>query len=195
MLHLTSTNGHAQVSNNSDPGNLEKARDGRWIPNPSGITHEMLSNEQGSKTISHAEPQVSIAMPTGGGWGPTNGSVGQIHADKIHEQSARRVLRRPSTARSSGRKPSSKEDEPASMRNGTNHTSMVETSIQTSKKRKKGGLGTVIRRLFSRRSVKNRISLPAPVDHQKHVSDSARKPSKRQLTSIEGPEHLHHLSF
>ncbi|KAL8820487.1 MAG: hypothetical protein Q9191_007506 [Dirinaria sp. TL-2023a] len=169
MLHLTSTNGHAQISNTTDPGNLEEARDGTWISNPSKITHEMLNNERGSNTISHAEPQVSIPVPTAGDRGPMSGSVGKIHVEKVREQSPRTVIRRPSTARSSGRKPSSKEEEPASMRNGTNHTSMVETSIQAaSKKRKKGGLGTVIRRLFGRRSVKNRISLPAPVNHQKH---------------------------
>lgn len=169
MLHLTSTNGHAQMSNITDPGNLEEARDGTWISKPSDITHEMLNNER-AKTVSRAEPQGSIAVPTGGGREPINGSVGQIRVEKVHEQSPRRVLRRPSTARSLGHKPSSKDDEPVSMRNGTNHTSMVETSIQTSKKRKKGGLGTVIRRLFGRRSVKNRISLPAPVNYQKHVS-------------------------
>lgn len=167
MLQSTSANGHAQVSHTTDPGNLEEARHGTWISNISDITPEMLNNERDSKSVSHAERQVSIAVPTGGGRGPSSGSLGQIHAEKVHEQPPRRVLRRPS-ARSLGRKPSSKEDEPAPIRNGTNHPSMAETSLQTSKKRKKGGLGTVIRRLFGRRSVKNRISLPAPVDHRKH---------------------------
>ena len=175
MVHLTSTNGHAQVSNVNDPGYLDQTHDDTWLPHTSHITHDMPSSERGSKTISHTEQQVGLILPKGHGRRPTNGSVGQIYAEKLREPSPRRLLRRPSTARSLGRKSSSKEDDPASTRNGTHHTSMAETSLQTPKKRKKGGFGTVIRRLFGRRSVKNRISLPAPVNHQKHVSYSRRK--------------------
>ncbi|KAL8731404.1 MAG: hypothetical protein Q9181_004320 [Wetmoreana brouardii] len=56
---------------------------------------------------------------------------------------------------------------PTSLRNGPNRTSMNGTSPQP-KKPKSGGLRNTFRRLFGRKSPKNRISLPAPVPYPRH---------------------------
>ncbi|KAL8948037.1 MAG: hypothetical protein Q9222_005740 [Ikaeria aurantiellina] len=56
---------------------------------------------------------------------------------------------------------------PASLRNGSYRTSMNGASPQP-KKPKSGGLRSTLRRIFGRRSEKNRISLPAPVGYSRH---------------------------
>lgn len=66
---------------------------------------------------------------------------------------------------------------PESLCNGPNRTSMNDTSSQ-SRKPKSGGLRNTFRRLFGRKSQKDRISLPAPVGYPRHVS------SKRNLLTL-----------
>ena len=113
----------------------------------------------------------SNRAPTAGGSheGSPGSSVGQIFNEKLRDQSPRRALYRESTSRSQGRRPSTR-DEAVSRQNGYNRNSMA-GSIKPSlpKKRKKSGLGTVIRRIFGKRSVKNRISLPAPTENPYNV--------------------------
>ena len=115
------------------------------------------------------------APPAGGSHeGSRNGSVGHIHNEKIRGQSPKRVLHRKSTARSQGRRPSTR-DGSMPMQNGHVRASMADSAmLGEPKKRKKGGLGTVIRRIFGKRSVKNRISLPAPTENHYNVGDLSR---------------------
>lgn len=100
--------------------------------------------------------------------GSPGSSVGQIYNEKLREQSPRGILYRESTARSQGRRPSTR-GEAMPMQNGHCRTSMAESfKAQPPKKRKKTGLGTVIRKIFGR-SVKNRISLPATTENHYNV--------------------------
>lgn len=110
------------------------------------------------------------AHPAGGSHGGSPGSsVGQIYNEKLRDRSSRPIPYRQSTARSQGRGPSIR-DERLSMHNGQNRASLMSPSKPpTPQKRKKSGLGTVIRKIFGRRSVKNRISLPAPTENHFHV--------------------------
>ncbi|KAL8869820.1 MAG: hypothetical protein Q9174_003977 [Haloplaca sp. 1 TL-2023] len=59
------------------------------------------------------------------------------------------------------------EGTPASLRNAPNRTSMIRTSPQA-RKQKSGGLRSTFRRLFGRKSAKDRISLPAPAVYPRH---------------------------
>ncbi|KAL9583600.1 MAG: hypothetical protein Q9203_005014 [Teloschistes exilis] len=56
---------------------------------------------------------------------------------------------------------------PSSLRNGPTRASMNGTSPQA-KKPKSGGLKNTFRRLFGKKSAKDRISLPAPVPYDRH---------------------------
>ena len=105
--------------------------------------------------------------PTAGGSyeGSPGSSVGQIYNEKLRDQSPKRVLYRESTTRSQGRRPSTR-DEVMPTQNGYNRSSMAGSAKPSiAKKRKKSGFGTVIRRIFGKRSVKHRISLPAPTEN------------------------------
>ena len=95
-------------------------------------------------------------------------SVGQIYSEKLRERSPRVQGYRDSAVGPQGRRPSTKNE---SLRhNGQTRISTIDPSNPPStKKRKKSGLGTVIRRLFGRRTVKNRISLPAPTENGHNV--------------------------
>ena len=101
--------------------------------------------------------------------GSQSSSVGPISSEKVRERSPRPIQYRASITKSQGRRPSTR-DEPLPMHNGHVRASMSDPSKPPSpKKRKKSGLGTVIRRIFGKRSVKNRISLPAPTENHYNV--------------------------
>lgn len=172
MRNSGSSNGHGRGSKIGGSGSLGKTLDGGWPSNSSEISRDMLRHEKEVQTMSNAESHISMAISPGGSARGTSpgGHIGPIYTEKVREQSPRKVLKRPSTARSPGRRPSSKDDMSTPVGNGTRGLSVAEPNFSASKKRKKGGLGTVIRRIFGRRSVKNRISLPAPVKHHEHVN-------------------------
>ncbi|KAL9604033.1 MAG: hypothetical protein Q9219_000795 [cf. Caloplaca sp. 3 TL-2023] len=69
---------------------------------------------------------------------------------------------------------------PNSLRNGPRNGSMNGT-LQP-KKPKVGGIRNTFRRLFGRKSAKDRISLPAPVDYPRHVSCKRGDPRKYVLS-------------
>ena len=194
-----SANDHARILSNSGPGALHQADDSRPPSNIPETANYKLSNKKSTQATSISEPRVSVILPSSGiSRGPSPGSgVGQIYAEKTRGQSPKRVQHRQSTARTQGRKSSSKNDASAPMQNGTLHISMAEsTNSPTSTKRKKSGLGTVIRRIFGRRSVKNRISLPAPVEHHNNVSavwDRGR-PRRMRADIFKGSAHIHYLA-
>jgi len=174
----------------TDPGALHKADVGRQQPpNISEIKQYKLSNGQPTHATCVSEPLVGVVVPSSAiSRGPSpGGSVGPNNTEKPRGPSPRSVLKRPSTARSQVRKSSLRDDASAPMQNGTHHISMADSSkLPGSPKRKRSGLGTVIRRIFGRRSVKNRISLPAPVEHHHNVRSSARAPNCR-LTREKDP--------
>ncbi|KAL8790041.1 MAG: hypothetical protein Q9195_006543 [Heterodermia aff. obscurata] len=101
--------------------------------------------------------------------GSQSSSVGPISNEKLRERSPKTIQYRASITKPQGRRPSTR-DEPLPIHNGHVRASMADLSKPpSSKKRKKSGLGTVIRRIFGKRSVKNRISLPAPTES--HYND------------------------
>lgn len=154
-------------------GSSSQADDNRQPSSVSEFTQYKLNNENSAHTPSVGDSPAGAIVPTSGrSRGPSSESgVGQIYTEKTRGPSPKRVQYRPSVGRSRGRKSSPKDDVTATMQNGTHHVSMAESAkMPASPKRKKSGLGTVIRRIFGRRSVKNRISLPAPVEHRRHVS-------------------------
>lgn len=181
------------------PEACHKADDGRQPPNMSETTPYKLSNGQPTLATFVSESPVGVVVPSSAiSRGPSpGGSVGPNNTEKPRGLSPRSVLKRPSTARSQGRKSSLKDDVSAPMQNGTHHVSMADSSkLPAPPKRKRSGLGTVIRRIFGRRSVKNRISLPAPVEHHHNVRSFSRAPNcrltceKDSLTFITSPSNL-----
>lgn len=170
MDDLTSANnGHTKSISIIGPGSFERADRSRKPSNTSESTLYKLSNE---KPLAPSLNEAPVNGPSNGnprGPSPGESAVGQAYTEKVRGLSPKRIQYRQSTARSQARKSSLKEDASA-MQNGTHHTSMADSKPPISPKRKKSGLGTVIRRIFGRRSVKNRISLPAPVEHRHHVS-------------------------
>ena len=97
--------------------------------------------------------------------------VGQVSSEKIPEQSSHRLPYRQSI-------PNSQEQVKGSdgvvtpQRNGIYRDSMADdlSKPADTPKRKSSGLRTTLRRIFGRKSAKNRISLPAPAVAQNHVS-------------------------
>ena len=100
--------------------------------------------------------------------------VEHIYSEKIPEKSPRRRLHRQSTLTDRRQTVGSKGSyvAPTPLRNGTYGDSMADdlSKSATPQKHRSGGLRTAIRRIFGRKSAKNRISLPAPVEVRHTVS-------------------------
>ena len=175
MVNLNA-NDHSKFQLTTGTGALHQADNSRQPSNTPRIAPYKLSNEDATYATSFSERSAGRMSRD-----PSSGSgVGQTYNEKTRGPSPRKIQKRPSTARSQGRKSSSKDDEPAIIQNGSHHVSMADSAkAPTPTKRKKSGLGGVIRRIFGRRSVKNRISLPGPVEHRHHVGFA------RQLLDIE----------
>lgn len=102
--------------------------------------------------------------------GSPTSSVGQIYNEKLRERPPGHAPYRQSNAKLRGRRPSTRDDF-LPMHNGHTSVSMTDPSkLPSPNKRKKSGLGSVIRRIFGKRSVKDRISLPAPTESHYNVS-------------------------
>jgi len=180
MVDTMSANDNRILLSTTDPGALHKADDGIQPPKISEITQYKLSNGSPTHATCVSEPLVGIIVPSSTiSRDPSpGGSVGPNNTEKSRGPSPRSVLKRPSTARSHGRKASLRHDASVPMENGTHHVSMADSSkLPASPKRKRSGLGTVIRRIFGRRPVKNRISLPAPIEHHHPVRSFSRAPN------------------
>lgn len=196
MIDARSANDNARSLSTTGLGTSPQADNGRQPPTASEITQYKLSNGKPTHATSVSEPPMGLNVPSRGTSRVPSpgGSVGQNNTEKPRGPSPRRVLKRPSTARPQGQKSSFKDDASAPLQNGTHHVSMADTSkLPASPKRKKNGFGEVIRKLFGRRSVKNRISLPAPVEHHNNVSKSPRPLTEIDLWA--GPAYLYHLPF
>ena len=87
-------------------------------------------------------------------------------------------------------------DPPPSLRNGNHRdTKRESTLMQTSpKKERKAGFRNTLRRMFTRRSTRDRISMPNPTIYPRHVSSFSLSPRSSTLTPIQGPRGVHHLS-
>ena len=158
-----STNNTIETTPISGFDTLQKPGEGAQFSTVFEIARSRHGTDHGLDGMS-----ASNRAPTAGGSheGSPGSSVGQIYSEKLRDQSPRRVLCRESTARSQGRRPSTR-DEAMPVQNGYNRDSMAGPARPSlPKKRKKSGLGTVIRRIFGKRSVKNRISLPAPTENR-----------------------------
>ena len=97
--------------------------------------------------------------------------IGHVYSEKIPEQSSHRVPFSQSIPNSQEQIKGS-DGTPTPLRNGTYHDPMADdlSNNTNTQKRKSGGLRTTLRRIFGRKSAKNRISLPAPAGAQHNVS-------------------------
>lgn len=182
MVDTMSASDSRILLSTTGPGTCHKVDNRNQPPNTSRITPYKLSNGQLTHATSVNELPVGVVVPSNAiSRGPSpRGSLGPNNAEEHPGPSPRKVLKRPSTTRSQGRKSILRDDASAPMQNGSHRISMANSSkLPDSSKRKRSGLGTVIRRIFGRRSVKNRISLPAPVEHHNNVSLFSGAPNCR----------------
>lgn len=94
-------------------------------------------------------------------------SFGHVYSEKIPERSPRRLLYTQSAFNNQEQTAWSKASDgiPTPIRYGTYRDSMADDlSRPIPRKRKSGGLRAAIRRIFGRKSAKDRISLPAPAE-------------------------------
>lgn len=95
-----------------------------------------------------------------------------VYDEKVAEQIPRRS--EPKLPKAELRKQQNRSNDPTPSRDGTDRDPMADDrpGRTTPKKAKGHGLKIMIRRLFSKKSVKNRISMPAPVIDPHNVSSS-----------------------
>ncbi len=128
-----------------------------------------LDSSMSSSNTTRSSPPGSSSLDTSVETGPPIPKL----APPI-EPYSRPVSRKGPKARTAGERPAwssvlNSDGTPESLRDGPSRTSMNGTSPQ-SRKPKSGGLRNTFRRLFGRKSPKDRISLPAPVGYPRHVS-------------------------
>lgn len=103
----------------------------------------------------------------------------RVYDEKLAEQAPRRLRHKPQSIRLREQQNPSKDLTP--LRDGTDRDSMADDYPEQiiPKKAKSRGLRTMIRRLFSKKTAKNRISMPAPVTTSRNVSlnSNRRHPS------------------
>lgn len=97
-------------------------------------------------------------------------TVERIYDEKLAEHTPQRLKHKPSTI--GLREQSIRSKGLTSLRDGTGRDSSADESLgPTMPKKAKGrGLRTILRRMFSKKPVKNRISMPAPVMNPRNVS-------------------------
>ena len=87
-------------------------------------------------------------------------------------------------------------DPSASLRNGNRRDTKRESTLMqnTPKKERKVGFRNTLRRMFTRRSTRDRISMPDPTVYPRHVSSLNHSPRSTTLTPRQGPRRIHYLS-
>ena len=80
-------------------------------------------------------------------------------------------------------------------RNGNHRDTKRESALlQTPpKKERKAGFRNTLRRMFTRRSTRNRISMPNPIVYPRHVSVPEHSPHRTTLTSKQGSGRVYNL--
>ena len=109
--------------------------------------------------------------PSGGSRdGSPESSLGQSYSEKQLEASPRRLRHIGSTQ--AAREAWQRSGPPSGMvRNGSSRDTRLDMpKPASSKKEKKGGFRNTLRRMFGRRSPRDRISMPAPTVYPRHVS-------------------------
>lgn len=118
-------------------------------------------------------------------------TIAQYSTEKLAEPLPRRLKHKPQTIGVRERNAWSKDLTPS--QNGTYRDSMAAGFPQSAspKKPKNRGLRSIIRRMFGKSSVKNRISMPAPATYH-HVQFTAHL-DVECADVLKGSKHLHHL--
>ena len=118
-------------------------------------------------------------------------TIGQSYTEKLAEPGPRRLKHKPPTINLQDRDTWSKDLTP--LRNGDYRDSMAAQPfmLASPKKRKNRSFGTIIRRMFGKRSVKNRISMPTPSAYH-NVRLAAAPPFARANTCL-GSKHFHYF--
>lgn len=100
-------------------------------------------------------------------------TIERVYDEKLAEQAPRRLRHKPQSIRLREQQNRSKDLTP--LRDGTDRDSMADNYPEqiTPKKAKSRGLRTMIRRLFSKKTAKNRTSMPEPVITSRNVSLSS----------------------
>ena len=144
---------------------------------PSSSEYNPSSDDPFSSTVStiSGQPLSAHVLRTSWSRDASPGSlVEHIYTEKIPEKSPRRRLYKQSASHDREHTGESKGSNvaPKSLRNGTHGDSMADelSKSVTPQNRKSGGLRTAIRRIFGRKPANNRISLPAPVEAHRPVS-------------------------
>ena len=86
-------------------------------------------------------------------------------------------------------------DPSASLRNGNRRDTNRESTLMqtTPKKERKAGFRNTLRRMFTRRSTRDRISMPNPTVYPRHVSSFNHSFRSTTLTPGQGPGRVYHL--
>ena len=87
-------------------------------------------------------------------------------------------------------------DPSASLRNGNRRDTKRESTLMqtTPKKEKKVGFRNTLRRMFTRRSTRDRISMPNPTVYPRHVGSFNHSLRSTTLTPGQGPTRVYYLS-
>ena len=132
--------------------------------------------------------------PSGNSRDASPGSaVEKVYSEKAAEQPPRRLKHKPQSIGVREQNAWSRDATP--LQNGTYRDSMAPEFPKPeshTKKTKNRSLKTIIRRMFGKGSVKNRISLPAPITYQ-NVSRTPNQSECQCADCRPGPEHVHHV--
>ena len=172
---------------------------GSTVIDPQGLqtVHELPPNQLGYNdngsldgrllSKSHSPGELRSASP--------DGSFQRNYSEKQLESNPQR-LRQTAPAHAALEAWQRAKDPSAPLRNGNHRDTKRESALmQTpSKKERKAGFRNTLRRMFTRRSTRDRISLPNPAVYPRHVSSFRNFIASTRLTPKQGSGRFHHLS-
>lgn len=121
-------------------------------------------------------------------------SFGRSYSEKQLEASPRR-LRHTAPAHATPEAWQQAGDSSVPLRNGNHRNTKRESALMQAppKKERKAGFRSTLRRMFSRRSTRDRISMPDPTVYPRHVSGFMHLLQRTTLTSKQGSGRVYHL--
>ena len=176
------------------PSSFGSAFDAAGLPTVHEVPHHKVSHDFNNPT----DPRSTLMnRPSGSRDASINSSMGRSYNEKDMAAEAPQV---PYTSSARGSRHVTQKVDAASskLRKGDRRNTMATQYAEPTSEQKprRGGLRNTIRRIFGRRSVKDRISMPAGPVYQRHVRDLLPHcEAIADAVTCTGSRGIHHLCY
>ena len=190
-MESRSSSSATKVSPGAASSSLDSTIDPRLLPRV--LEHKASFGSSRSPrrvTLARRQSSTHRSRSRGSQDGSPTGYTVQVYSEKPPEHVPQRLRRREPKARTQRPRWSSmlNADGTSISHNDAPNQETVIGASPRAKKPRGGGLRGTFRRLFGRKSSKDRISLPAPVPYPQHVSPLVSSSKKSDTDGLQGSE-------